>query len=133
MSKKPAPSQRPVVSRFHPLIYMAIVGFGLWFVLAAWGFAGNSHTGYLLAIVSGFFLFAIGLPWMMSRTRNKRQGGTDDDKQTASLSNWSSGEFETWTGRLRGKSAMIEALLPLAAVAVGMTAFVIVLYIVHGP
>jgi hypothetical protein len=133
MSKKPAPLQRPVVSRFHPLIYMAIAGFGLWFVLAAWGFAGNSYIGYLLAIISGFFLLATGLPWVMSRTRSKRQGRADD-KPTASLRSWSSGEFETWTGRVRGKFAMIEALLPLAAVAVGMTAFVIVLHIVvHGP
>jgi len=132
MSETPAGSQRPVVSRFHPLIYKAIAGFGLWFVLAAWGFDGSGYIGYLLAIISGFFLLAIGLPWVMSRVRSERQARTDDE-QTAGLRDWTAGEFETWTGRFRGKFAMIEALLPLAAVAVGMTAFVIVFHIVvHG-
>src|SRR5690349_8190551 len=129
MGDERARPERRVLSRFHPLFYKAIAGLALWFVLAAWGFVGDSRTAYLLAVVSGFFLLAVGLPvalWLTSRS-----GPVDDTNPQAErrLSRWASSEFETWTGRVRGKLAIVEALLPIAAVAIGMTAFVIALHV----
>jgi hypothetical protein len=42
----------------HPLIYKALIGLALWFILTIWlGFGGYSYTDYLLAIVTGLFSF----------------------------------------------------------------------------
>jgi hypothetical protein len=43
---------------------------------------------------------------------------------------WRSGEFAVWQARLRGLHAAIDILLPLAAVAFGLTAIGIVFAIV---
>jgi hypothetical protein len=41
---------------------------------------------------------------------------------------WVSGEFDTWQDRVTGANAAVQILLPLAAVAFGMTAFGFVLH-----
>ena len=41
---------------------------------------------------------------------------------------WASGQFETWQERVKGANAAVEILLPVAAAAVGMTAFAIVFH-----
>jgi hypothetical protein len=38
------------------------------------------------------------------------------------------GDFDTWQDRVRGRNAAVEVLLPMAAIAIGMTAFGIVLH-----
>jgi hypothetical protein len=38
------------------------------------------------------------------------------------------GDFDTWQDRVKGRNAAVEILLPMAAIAIGMTAFAIVLY-----
>jgi len=48
-----------------------------------------------------------------------------------SVANWMHGEFETWTGRCKSWTAAVEILLPIAAIAFGMTAFGIVFSIAH--
>ena len=51
---------------------------------------------------------------------------------TGAAAAWLSGEFETWQGRLKGTDAAVEILLPIAAVAFGMTIFGILLHTMHG-
>jgi len=41
---------------------------------------------------------------------------------------WLAGEFDTNTGRVRGIAATVEIILPIAAVALGMAIFALVLY-----
>jgi hypothetical protein len=41
---------------------------------------------------------------------------------------WVSGEFDIWQDRVTGANAAVQILLPLAAVAFGMTAFGFVLH-----
>jgi hypothetical protein len=43
---------------------------------------------------------------------------------------WVVGEFDTWTGPVKGASATAEVLLPIAAVAVGMTVLGLVFHII---
>ena len=43
-----------------------------------------------------------------------------------SVIDWLSGEFETHTGPVRGSRATVEIILPIAAVAIGLTVFAIV-------
>jgi hypothetical protein len=63
--------ERPVSDRLHPLVFMAIVGLALWFVVSAWGFATDGYTDYLLAVVSGFILIAVALSYVLWRVWRK--------------------------------------------------------------
>ncbi len=118
---------RPVSNRLHPGVYVAIVGLVLLLVLAAWGFAGGGYTDFLLAVVSGFLFFAIALPYRVWR---KSQGADAVRESSGSFLDWTSGDFDTWQGRLTGADAIVQILLPFAAIALGMTAFAIVLHFI---
>ena len=108
----------------HPRIYAMMTGLAGWLVLSVWMFSGAGSTDYLLTIVSGFIFIAVALPFILSRLRR-------DGNEVTSLRKWGSLDFDTWTGRLRGSQAATEILLPIAAVAFGMTAFGIVLHLVE--
>jgi hypothetical protein len=112
----------------HPLVYAGIVGLALWFALAAWGFAGDGYTDYLLVVVSGFVAVAVALPLILSRIGRADQPLDTRPHRGSSFRAWAAGDLDTWQDRLRGSNAAIEILLPLAAVAFGMTLFAIVLH-----
>jgi hypothetical protein len=118
--------QQTVASDLHPFVYAALLGFAAWFVLAVWGFASDGYTDYLLAIVSGFMLIFVAIPatlWLMAR---RHQDPIEGDR--ASFRGWAAGEVDTWQDRVKGANAAVEVLLPMAAIAIGMTAFAIVLH-----
>lgn len=118
------PQVHETTSRLHPRVYALMMGLAGWLVLSVWMFSGVGSTDYLLAIVSGFIFIAVALPFILSRLRRPGSEGP-------SFRAWGSGDFDTWTGRLRGSQAATEILLPIAAVAFGMTAFGIVLHLVE--
>jgi hypothetical protein len=108
----------------HPFVYRAMIGFALWFVLAAWGFyAGRGYIGLALAVVTWLVGVAVALPTIFAgfRRRDYRQA-----RITSSLRNWLSGDFESAMGRVRAALAMMEIFIPIAACAIGMTLFAIV-------
>jgi len=91
---------------------------------------GDGYADYLLAIVSGFILIVVALTsvlWWQS-WKNRRPDVAQEDKE--SLRTWAAGELDTWQDRVKGTNAAVEMLLPIAAVAFGMTAFGIVFGIV---
>ena len=56
-------SNRSVSDELHPIMYIVLVGLGLWFVLSAWaGFPVDEYTSYLLVVVSGLVLVAVTIP-----------------------------------------------------------------------
>jgi hypothetical protein len=118
----------------HPLVYAGVVGLAVWFALAAWGFADDGYTDYLLVVVSGFVTIAVTLPLILSRIGRKEDQPADAGANGSdSFRAWAAGDLVTWQDRLKGANAAIEILLPLAAVAFGMTAFGIVLHFAaHG-
>jgi len=118
------PASDETASLLHSRVYLLIVALACWLVMSVWIFSGVSSTDYLLVIVSGFIFIAVGLPFILSRLR----GG---DPNEGSFRSWSARDFETWTGRLRGSQAATEILLPIAAVAFGLTAIGIVLHLVE--
>jgi hypothetical protein len=67
---------------------------------------------------------AIWLSWrkFTSRERGRRDRGNEAE----SFRSWLTCEFETGSGRLLARDAVIQIMLPLAAVALGMTAFGII-------
>jgi hypothetical protein len=123
------PRDPPVSDHLHPLVYIALVALAAWFVLSAWGFATDGYADYLLAVVSGFIFIAVALPYALSRIWRKSQRRAANGQERTLFGEWASGQFATWQDRTSGANAAIEVLLPIAAVAFGMTAFGIVLHI----
>jgi hypothetical protein len=125
-------AQQPADSVLHPRIYTILIVLAAWFALAVWGFAGGGLTDYLLVIVSGFIFVAVALQLILSRVR-RADDTPEQDEQPQSLRSWAARDFETWQGKLSGAQAAVQILLPIAAAAVGMTAFGIVFHIAeHG-
>ena len=123
-------ADKRVVRSLHPAIYMALVGLTLWLALAIWGFGYDGQTDYLLAIVNGFLFIAVAIPATLALMAY-RQRNSDEQKSSggdASLREWMTRDFDTWQDRVKGRNAAVEVLLPMAAIAIGMTAFAIVLH-----
>jgi len=118
-SRSPQP---PPNERLHRRVYGLLIGLVLWLVLSVWLFAGAGTVDYLLVIVSGFILIALGLPLILSRVG---RGGAANAAAPAepAYHDWAAAEFGIWQGRLRGKDAATLIVLPIAAVAIGMTLF----------
>jgi hypothetical protein len=110
---------------------MAAAGLLVWFVIAAWLlFGGSGYIELALAIISVLVFMAIAIPlalWHTNLTAQRSDVSSPATKQaTESLAKWLRGRFDTWTDHERGSTAAIEILLPLAAVAFGITALGIV-------
>jgi hypothetical protein len=127
--EKRQPASQRVVNSLHPAVYMALVGLTVWLVLAIWGFGYDGQTDYLLAIVSGFLFIAVAIPSVLALMVH-RQKSSDERKNSgeATFREWMTGNFDTWQDRVKGRNAAVEVLLPMAAIAIGMTAFAIVLH-----
>jgi hypothetical protein len=118
----------PATGRLHSRVYALAIGLSVWLVLSVWLFAGGGVADYLLFIVSGFIFIAVALPFILSRV-----GRNDEAAQSSAAEptfhDWAAADFDTWQGRLRGKDAAMQILLPIAAVAVGMTVFGIAFHV----
>jgi hypothetical protein len=124
MAKGLVPVRQPASDGLHPLVYVALAGLTIWFVLSIWAFGDSGYSEFLLAVVSGFFLMVVAIPFALWRMWRKHAGVRQDDEP---LRDWAAHEFDIQPGRMKGKEAVVEILLPIAAVAFGMTAFAIVL------
>jgi hypothetical protein len=91
-------------------------------------FAGGEDTDYLLVVVSGFIFIAVGLPCILWRGGRSGDEPEAERRSAQSFRDWLLADFDTWQGRLPGANAAVEILLPIAAVAFGMTALGIVLH-----
>jgi|GraSoiStandDraft_4_1057263.scaffolds.fasta_scaffold330873_1 hypothetical protein len=120
---------RPISDRMHSGIYLAMIGLLSLYALAAWIlFGGDYYNDLTFAVVTGLFVMAVAIPsalWLTWR-RNSGDAGTDDHR----FRDWAAGEFEMGTGRFKGANAAIEALLPIAAVSIGLVALGIIFDIV---
>jgi hypothetical protein len=123
---------KAVAGVLHPTVYMVLIGLTAWLVVAIWGFGYDGQTDYLLAIVTGFLVIAVGIPSILALMVH-RQSNSDETKSSTktSLREWMAGDFDTWQDRVRGRNAAVEVLLPMAAIAIGMTAFAIVLHFIE--
>jgi hypothetical protein len=110
---------------------MAAAGLLIWFVVAAWLlFGGAGYIELVLTMVSVLVFMALAIPlalWRTNQTAQRLDGSPRPAEQTSeTLDKWLRGRFVTWTDREKGSTAAIEILLPLAAVAFGITALGIV-------
>lgn len=120
---------RKLTSHLHHTVYLVAAALAIWLVLSVWLFASNSGvTDYLLFIISGFILVVVSLVVILSRV-----GGKASKSQSAEppLREWTDTDFDVGQGHLTSKQAATQILLPIAAVAFGMTLFGVVLLVVE--
>ena len=117
-----------VSDRLHPVVQLAAAGLLIWFVVAAWLlFGGGGYVNLALVMISVLVFMALAIPWVLwragvaARRRNAEPGDAGETPAT-----WLQGRFATWTDAERPSTAAVEILLPLAAVAFGLTALGIV-------
>ena len=113
----------PINAALHPLVYAAMVGLTLWLVLSIWLlFGSGAYIGLILAMITVFFVIIVGIPTLIWLSwRHNAEAGTHDHAE--SYREWAMHPFSTWTETLSGSAAAAQILLPLAAVAFGMTIF----------
>ncbi|HYM72714.1 MAG TPA: hypothetical protein VET89_07010 [Stellaceae bacterium] len=121
---------RPVSSHLHPAIYWTIVGLAGWLVLSVWGFFGSGYAGLALAVVSIFIGIAVAIPLLLWAIARRHPPAHTDPRDSASfnetLSEWLAHKLDINTGQMKATVAAVEILLPIAAVAFGMTVFALV-------
>ena len=117
----------------HPAIYKALAGFALWMVIAAWiFFSGQGYASFILTVVTGFFLIAAAIPFLIWRVWRTRSNASAAEIRKPPFSDWLRGEFETWQGRVESRDAAVEVLLPLGIAAIGMTRLGLMFYVAGG-
>jgi hypothetical protein len=121
---------RPTSGRFHPYVYRILAGLAAWFVISAWGFAGGGHTDLALTAVTGLFALMVGIPSLLALARrfHPPDPSAAREETTDRFEQWAERDVDLSTGPVKGKFAAIETVLPIAAVAFGMTAFAVVLH-----
>jgi hypothetical protein len=122
-------SAQGVSDHLHPRIHMVAAGLLIWFVIAAWLlFGGSGYIDLALAMISVLVFMAMAIPLALWRTNltAQRSAGLSAQQTSDTFDTWLRGRFATWTDQESARTAAIEALLPLAAVAFAITALGIV-------
>jgi hypothetical protein len=117
---------RPVSRGLPRQLYAIIVALAVWLIFSVWGFFGSGYTPLALAVVSLFIVIAVGLPLLLGLIARRHRADNANPTESDSLSEWLDRDFEAHTGRMRGAVAAAQILLPIAAVAFGMTIFALV-------
>jgi len=113
----------------HPLVYRAIIGLTIWLVLSVWVFFDRgAYVGLTLAMITVFFIIVTGIPLLIWKTWQHNGPAKETRTLAESFRAWAAEDFSTWTGKLSGREAAMQILLPLAAVSIGMFVFGLVFY-----
>jgi len=124
-------SNVPVSEGWPREFYWLIVGLGLWLAVSIWGFCGAGYTALVFAVIGLLIAVAVGLAAVAVLVA-RRRGRPREDPRPGSLAAWLDSEFVAHTGGLKGAAAAAQVILPLAAVAFGMTLFAIVRHLDFG-
>jgi hypothetical protein len=130
MARQLTTHNRPVFDQFHPGVYGVAVGLVAWFALAAWIlFDRQSDISLPLGMVSVLLVVAVLLPWSLSLVWKRHRLPPERHADGVSFNDWKTGEFVVWGSRIHSIHAAIDMLLPLAAVAFGLTGIGVVFLI----
>jgi hypothetical protein len=120
---------RPSSDHMHSGIYLAMIGLLSLYAMSTWVFFGGDYYNDLtFAVVTGLFAMAVAIPTVLWLTW--RRNSADAEEDGPRFRDWAAGEFEMGTGRFKGANAAVEALLPIAAVSIGLVALGIIFDIV---
>jgi hypothetical protein len=115
---------RPTNDELHPLVYRSMIGLTIWLVLSVWAlFSRGAYEGLTLTVITLFFLIAVAIPVILWLTWRRNSDPNEQHGYVAPFGEWVAHPFVTWTGRISGREAAIQILLPIGAVAFGMTIF----------
>lgn len=129
MSRELVTHNKPVFDQLHPGVYAGAVGLVAWFALAAWTlFDRQDDIGLPLMMASVLLLVAVLIPLALAWVW-RRHGVDDRHPDAVTFREWRTGDFAVWGSRLHGTEAAIDMLLPLAAVAFGLTGIGVVFLI----
>lgn len=124
MTTHPLHHDHPVHDDLHPLIYKTMVGLTIWLVVSIWAlFDRGAVVALNLLVISAFFLIVVGIPVLLWLTWRRNTPADEQSVSNERFRDWSAHEFATWTGGVSGKEAVMQILLPIAAVCIGMTIF----------
>jgi hypothetical protein len=122
MNTLPARREPPAEDELHPLVYKAMFGLTVWLVLSVWVLFGRgAYVGLIITMITVFFVIVTGIPVLIWLTWRRQAAHPEHDDE--SFRTWAAHRFKTWSGGLPGSAAAAQILLPLAAVAIGMTVF----------
>lgn len=120
----PVRHNQPTNDELHPLVYRSIIGLTIWLMLSVWAlFSRGTYEGLTLSVITLFFLILLGIPLLIWLTWRRHTDTNEQHGYVAPFGEWASHSFETWTGGISGREASMQILLPIAAVAFGMTIF----------
>lgn len=129
MSRELITHNKPVFDHLHPRVYAGAVGLVAWFALAAWIlFDRQDDIGLPLMMASALLFVAVMIPLILAYVW-RRHGVASSKPEAVSFRDWRNGDFAVWGSRVHGTDAAIDMLLPLAAVAFGLTGIGIVFLI----
>ena len=129
MNPRPGRYNQPSQEKLHPIVYRLMIGLAVWFVLSIWFlFDRGAYVGLTLAVITAFFLIAVGIPVVMAFTWRHNSDVRESGEHALRFRDWLACEFTTYTGQLSGTETAIQVLLPIAAVSIGMTIFGLVLH-----
>jgi hypothetical protein len=115
-------------NQFHPGVYRSMVALAVILILSVWGFSGNGHSGLVLSVVSLFVFVAVAIPVILWRIWRAHAVRTQAPGEAESFVAWQGRDIEIDGGHLKGSQVAFEALLPIAAVCLGMAVFALVLH-----
>jgi len=125
------PVRRPKTD-FHPGFVGAILALGAVFILGAWAFlSGRGYIGLVAGVVTFFTLLVMAIPYDLWRIKSGHDGG-NARLARGSFREWLNSDVEIWDDHLSGREAMINALLPIGAVAIGAVLFALAFHISTG-
>jgi Na+/glutamate symporter len=106
-----------------------MIGLTVWLVVSIWVlFGSGNYTGLTFAMVTLFFVVVTGIPIVLWLAWRHNADPHDTRVTSEAFREWRAHDFTTWTGRLGAGEAVMQILLPLAAVSIGMTVFGLVYY-----
>ena len=130
MTALPVPHRPLVHDALHPLVYRSMIALTAWLVLSVWIFFGSgAYVGLTLAMITVFFVIIVGIPVLIWKTWQHNAPTEETREPQETFASWTSQSFATWTGRLSGREAAMQILLPIAAVSIGMFVFGLVFYL----
>lgn len=111
-----------------PLSLLSIIGGSLaCYIIVGWlAYATGTDGEFAMLIATVFAVVAIGVPALLVAVG---VGRTHARPTRARV--WLRGLFDTWTGTIRAREALVQVLLPITATVVGFTLIAIVLASVH--
>lgn len=120
----PVQRNRMIDDELHPVVYRSIIGLTIWLVLSIWVlFSRGTYEGVTLSVITLFFLILVAIPVLLWLSWRRNTNPNQLHGHIAPFREWSTHWFVTWTGRVSGREAALQILLPIAAVAFSMTIF----------